>query len=105
MIERPYDGCGQCLLGVRRRNIVDCLKTGYRMRDEGKLLLTHGHDGPWDLKDENRFTMEAWGAQMELPAIQRRIRDGTVKTRAAGRPKGKPLYGFRYVRDGVPASV
>ncbi|WP_369360179.1 recombinase family protein [Streptomyces sp. cg2] len=174
MIERPYDGCGKCLLGVRRlsrmklatssperqredvltaaasvgghiigwaddwevsgatdpmarpklgpwlrdergpydglvaaavdrlgRNVVDCLNTGYKMRDEGKLLVTYGHDGPWDLDDqvdENRFTMEAWGAQMELRAIQRRNRNATVKTRAAGRPKGKPSYGFRYVR-------
>ncbi|MFF9730664.1 zinc ribbon domain-containing protein [Streptomyces albidoflavus] len=35
---------------------------------------------------------------MELRAIQRRNRDATVKTRAAGRPKGKPSYGFQYVR-------
>ncbi|MFF3257721.1 recombinase family protein [Streptomyces sp. NPDC002932] len=174
MIERPYDGCGRCLLGVRRlsrmklatssperqrqnvltaaesvgghivgwaddwevsgatdpmsrprlgpwlrdergpydglvaaavdrlgRNVVDCLNTGYKMRDEKKLLVTYGHDGPWDLDDpadENRFTMEAWGAQMELRAIQRRNRDATIKTRAAGLPKGKPSYGFRFVR-------
>lgn len=74
-------------------NVVDCLNTGYKMRDEKKLLVTYGHDGPWDLDDptdENRFTMEAWGAQMELRAIQRRNRSATVKTRAAGRPKGKP---------------
>lgn len=63
------------------------------MRDEGKLLVTYGHDGPWDLNDatdEDRFTMEAWGAQMELRAIQRRNRSATVKTRAARRPKGNP---------------
>jgi hypothetical protein len=44
------------------RHLVDCLNTGYMMRDSG--LLTYGHDGPWDLddaNDENRFTMEAWG--------------------------------------------
>ena len=35
---------------------------------------------------------------MELRAIQRRNRGATVKTRAAGRPKGKPSYGFQYVR-------
>ncbi|MFE7837519.1 recombinase family protein [Streptomyces sp. NPDC057474] len=174
MIERPYDGCGKCLLGVRRlsrmklatssperqredvltaagsvgghiigwaddwevsgatdpmtrpqlgpwlrdergsynglvaaavdrlgRNVVDCLNTGYKMRDEGKLLVTYGHESPWDLDDqvdENRFTMEAWGAQMELRAIQRRNRSATEKMRAAGRPKGKPSYGFQYVR-------
>ncbi|MFE5734414.1 recombinase family protein [Streptomyces sp. NPDC056528] len=173
-VERPYDGCGKCLLGVRRlsrvkaattsperqredvltaaaavgghiiawaddwevsgatdpmtrpklgpwlrdergeydgivasavdrlgRNVVDCLNTGYKMRDEGKFLVTYGHEGVWNLddpNDENRFTMEAWGAQMELRAIQRRNRDATKKIRAAGRPKGKPSYGFRYVR-------
>ncbi|MFI6359846.1 hypothetical protein ACIBJF_46460 [Streptomyces sp. NPDC050743] len=42
--------------------------------------------------------MEAWGAQMELRAIQRRNRNATQKMRAAGRPKGKPSYGFQYVR-------
>ncbi|MGK5530656.1 hypothetical protein [Streptomyces sp. URMC 129] len=51
-----------------------------------------------DPVDENRFTMEAWGAQMELRAIQRRNRDAAVKMRAAGRPKGKPSYAFQYIR-------
>ncbi|MFD7464991.1 recombinase zinc beta ribbon domain-containing protein [Streptomyces tendae] len=50
-----------------------------------------------DQVDENRFIMEAWGAQMELRAIQRRNRSATQKTQAAGRPKGKPSYGFQYV--------
>lgn len=66
------------------RNVVDCLNTGYKMRDEGKLLVTYGHESPWDLDDrvdENRFTMEAWGAQMELRAIQRRNRSAMEKTR------------------------
>ncbi len=83
------------------RNVVDCLNTGYKMRDEKKMLATYRHDGAWNLDDpadENRFTMEAWGAQMELRAIQRRNGDATVKTRAAGRPKGKSSYGFQYVR-------
>ncbi|MEU0405750.1 hypothetical protein ABZ318_37220 [Streptomyces sp. NPDC006197] len=35
---------------------------------------------------------------MELGAIQRRNRDATKKIRAAGRPEGKPSYGFQYVR-------
>ncbi|WP_406223451.1 recombinase family protein [Streptomyces decoyicus] len=97
----PYDGLVAAAVDRIGRNVVDCLNTGYKMRDEGKLLVTYGHEGPWDLDDatdENRFTMEAWGAQMELRAIQRRNRSATVKTRAAGRPKGKPSYGFRYVR-------
>ncbi|GHI29111.1 recombinase family protein [Streptomyces daghestanicus] len=97
----PYDGLVAAAVDRLGRNVVDCLNTGYKMRDEKKMLVTYGHDGAWDLDDpadENRFTMEAWGAQMELRAIQRRNRDATVKTRAAGRPKGKPSYGFRYVR-------
>lgn len=97
----PYDGLVAAAVDRLGRNVVDCLNTGYKMRDEGKLLVTYGHEGPWDLNDttdENRFTMEVWGAQMELRAIQRRNRSATVKTRAAGRPKGKPSCGFRYVR-------
>ncbi|MEU6477010.1 hypothetical protein ABZ858_08965 [Streptomyces sp. NPDC047017] len=67
----------------------------------GRNVVAYGHEGVWNLddpNDENRFTREAWGAQMELRAIQRRNRDATKKIRAAGRPKGKPSYGFRYVR-------
>ncbi|WP_405904061.1 hypothetical protein OG696_35660 [Streptomyces sp. NBC_00656] len=26
------------------RNVIDCLNTGYKMRDEKKMLVTHGHD-------------------------------------------------------------
>ncbi|WP_328869671.1 recombinase family protein [Streptomyces sp. NBC_00287] len=98
----PYDGLVASAVDRLGRNVVDCLNTGYKMRDEKKVLVTYGHDGPWDLDDpadENRFTIEAWGAQMELRAIQRRNRDTTVKMRAAGRPKGKPSYGFRHVRS------
>uniref|UniRef100_A0AAU2W159 Recombinase family protein n=1 Tax=Streptomyces sp. NBC_00008 TaxID=2903610 RepID=A0AAU2W159_9ACTN len=104
----PYDGLVAAPVDRLGRNVVDCLNTGYKMRDEKKLLVTYGHDGPWDLDDpadENRFTMEAWGAQMELRAIQRRNRDATLKTRAAGRPKGKPSYGYRYVRKVMGGKV
>ncbi|MFD6150279.1 recombinase family protein [Streptomyces sp. NPDC060243] len=97
----PYDGLVAAAVDRLGRNVVDCLNTGYKMRDEKKSLVTYGHEGAWNLDDpadENRFTMEAWGAQMELRAIQRRNRDATVKTRAAGRPKGKPSYGFQYIR-------
>ncbi|MET7505273.1 recombinase family protein [Streptomyces microflavus] len=97
----PYDGLVAAAVDRLGRNVVDCLNTGYKMRDEKRMLVTYGHDGAWNLDDpadENRFTMEAWGAQMELRAIQRRNRDATVKTRAAGRPKGEPSYGFQYVR-------
>lgn len=156
-IERPYDGCGKCLLGVRRlsrvkaaatsperqredvltaaaaigghiidwaddwevsgatdpmtrpklgpwlrdergkydglvaaavdrlgRIVVDCLSTGYKMRDEGKLLVSYGHEGVWDLddpNDENRFTMEACIADRAvLPHGDRLPRGGASAT-------------------------
>ncbi|MFJ4791184.1 recombinase family protein [Streptomyces sp. NPDC088794] len=104
----PYDGLVAAAVDRLGRNVVDCLNTGYKMRDEGKLLATYGHDGPWDLDDqvdENRFTVEAWGAQMELRAIQRRNRHTTVKMRAAGRPKHKPSYGFQHVRTVMGGKV
>ncbi|UWM47710.1 recombinase family protein [Streptomyces carpaticus] len=104
----PYDGLVAAAVDRLGRNVVDCLNTGYKMRDDGKLLVTHGHEGPWDLNDptdENRFTMEAWGAQMELRAIQRRNRSTTVKMRAVGRPKGKPAFGFQYIREVMGGKV
>ncbi|GAA3477785.1 hypothetical protein GCM10018966_023150 [Streptomyces yanii] len=126
VIERPYDGRGKCLLGVRRlsrvklatssperqrENVLTAAasvgahiigwaddwevsgatdpvtrpKIGPWLRDEKKMLVTYGHNGAWDLDDpadENRFTMEAWGAQMELRAIQRRNRDATIRAPA-----------------------
>ncbi|MGW7556222.1 recombinase family protein, partial [Streptomyces rimosus] len=97
----PFDGIAGAAVDRLGRNVVDCLNTGYRMRDEGKLLLTFGHGGPWNLDDdadEMRFTMEAMGAQMEHRAIRRRNREATVKARAAGRVKGKPPYGYQFVR-------
>src|SRR6266404_3854418 len=39
----------------------------------------------------------AWGAQMELRAIQKRNRDETVRARNAGEPKQRPSYGYMYV--------
>ncbi|MEU7190521.1 recombinase family protein [Streptomyces sp. NPDC045369] len=97
----PYSGIAGAAVDRIGRNVVDVLNTGYAMRDAGKLLVTYGHDGPWDLNDpndENRFTMEAWGAQMELRAIQKRNRDETQRARAAGQPKQKNRYGYRFVR-------
>ncbi|MEV5676587.1 recombinase family protein [Streptomyces sp. NPDC052179] len=104
----PYDGIAGAAVDRLGRNLVDCLNTGYMMRDTGKLLLTYGHDGPWDLddpNDENRFTMEAWGAQMELRAIQRRNREATIKARQKGRVKAKPSYGYEFIRLAPMAAV
>lgn len=98
----PYDGFIAAAVDRLGRNAADCLSTGYKMRDEGEILATFGHDGPWDLDDSltiNRFTIEPWGAAMEPRAIQRRNRSATVKTRAAGRPKFKSSYGFQWMRN------
>ncbi|MGW6092823.1 recombinase family protein [Streptomyces sp. NPDC055157] len=97
----PYDGVAGAAVDRIGRSLVDCLNTGFRMRDEGKLLVTYGHIGPWDLSDpvdEDRFIMEAWGAQRELRATQGRNRDETTKARNQGRKRGKHAYGYRYVR-------
>ncbi|MGW2108617.1 recombinase family protein [Streptomyces sp. NPDC001948] len=97
----PYDGIAGAAVDRIGRSLVDCLNTGYRMRDEGKLLVTYGHNGPWalnDPNDENQFIVQAWGAQMELRAAQGRNRDETVKAREQGRKRGKHAYGYRYVR-------
>jgi hypothetical protein len=70
----PYDGLVAAAVDRLGRNVVDCLNTGYKMRDEKKMLVTYGHDGPWELDDpadENRFTMEAWGARRLRPVRRR----------------------------------
>ncbi|CCK32614.1 putative integrase [Streptomyces davaonensis JCM 4913] len=97
----PYAGIAGAAVDRIGRSLVDCLNTGYKMRDEGKLLVTYGHSGPWDLNDpadENQFIAQAWGAQMELRATEGRNRDETVKAREQGRKRGKHSYGYRYVR-------
>ncbi|WP_194908687.1 recombinase family protein [Catenulispora rubra] len=97
----PYAGIAGAAVDRIGRNQRDVLNTGYMMKDEGRLLVTFGHPGPWDLddsSDEMRFSMEAFGAQMELRAIQRRNRDETLRARTAGQPKQKNAYGYRFVR-------
>jgi hypothetical protein len=41
----PYDGLVAAAVDRLSRNVVDCLNTGYEMRDEGKLLVTYDGDG------------------------------------------------------------
>ncbi|WP_236654535.1 recombinase family protein [Streptacidiphilus anmyonensis] len=97
----PYAGIAGAAVDRIGRNQRDVLNTGYMIKDSGRLMVSHGHDGPWDLDDptdEMRFSMEAFGAQMELRAIQKRNRDAALKSRADGRPRGKTSYGYRYVR-------
>ncbi|MYW44927.1 recombinase family protein [Streptomyces sp. SID161] len=104
----PWAGLAGAAVDRIGRNIADTLNTGYRLRDEGKLLVTYGHNGPWDLhdtNDENQFIAQAWGAHMELRATESRNRDETVKAREQGRKRGKHSYGYRYVRLHPKAAI
>lgn len=100
----PYAGIVGATVDRIGRNMRDTLNTGWEMHESGRLLVTANH-GIWDLSDpteENLFTAEAWGAQMELRSIQKRIRDEAARALKAGEPKQKPPYGYQYVRL-VPA--
>ncbi|MEC3996773.1 recombinase family protein [Actinacidiphila sp. DG2A-62] len=97
----PYSGIAGAAVDRIGRNQRDVLNTAYAIHESGRLLVTFGHDGPWDLDDpmdEMRLSMESFGAQMELRSIQKRNRDDTVRARAAGEPKQKNSYGYRFVR-------
>ncbi|WP_405686430.1 recombinase family protein [Streptomyces sp. NBC_01387] len=97
----PYDGIVGAAVDRIGRNQRDVLNTAYAIHESGQLLVTYGHNGPWNLDDPNdemRLSMESFGAQMELRAIQKRNRDETQRARAAGEPKHKNRYGYRFVR-------
>ncbi|MEV0438009.1 recombinase family protein [Streptomyces spectabilis] len=97
----PYSGIVGSAVDRIGRNQRDVLNTAYAIHESHRLLITHGHQGPWDLDDtadEMRLSMESFGAQMELRAIQRRNRDEAETARKKGRPKNKNRYGFRFVR-------
>jgi site-specific DNA recombinase len=103
----PYSGVAAASVDRIGRNLSDVLNTGYMMRDTGKLLITYRH-GVWNLNDtteENQFTMEAWSAQMELRAIQKRNRDDTERARASYEKKGRVAYGYRIVRPNPKAKI
>ena len=96
----PYDGIVGPDVERIGRNMRDSLNTCWLMEESSKLLVTADH-GIWDLTDpaqENQFTALAWGAQMELRAIQKRNRDAAENARASGRPRNKNSYGYRFVR-------
>lgn len=83
----PHAGIAGADVDRVGRNQRDVLNTGYMIKDEGRLLVTFGHTGPWDLDDaadEMRCSMEAFGAQMELRTIEKRNRDETLRARKAG---------------------
>ena len=97
----PYSGIVGAAVDRIGRNQRDVLNTGYTIKDTGRLLVTYGHDGPWNLDDpadEMRFSMESFGAQMELRAIQKRNRDATTQARADGRVRQMNSYGYQFVR-------
>ena len=96
----PYDGIVASAVDRIGRNLVDVLMVGYFMRDARKLVITRGHQGPWNLNDqidEQAFTFQAMGAQMELRAIQRRTSDTAERMREKGRKYSRLAYGYRYV--------
>ncbi|NEA74791.1 recombinase family protein [Streptomyces sp. SID13588] len=97
----PYSGIAGAAVDRIGRNQRDVLNTAYMIHESGRSLITYGHAGPWDLDDANdemRLSMEAFGAQMELRAIQKRNRDETLRARRAGQPHQKNSYGFQFVR-------
>jgi DNA invertase Pin-like site-specific DNA recombinase len=97
----PYSGIVGAAVDRIGRNQRDVLNTAYAIHEAGQLLVTYGHAGPWNLDDaddEMKLSMESFGAQMELRAIQKRNRAETLRARAAGQPKQKNSYGYKFVR-------
>jgi site-specific DNA recombinase len=97
----PFDGVVASAVDRLGRNQPCVLATGYALFGQGKVLLTSGHDGPWNLRnrsDQILFSMQSLSAEMELWAIQDRITDTKVNNRAAGIVSGKNSYGYIYVR-------
>jgi site-specific DNA recombinase len=98
-----YDGIVASAVDRIGRELVDVLVVGRFLRDAGKLIITRGHHGPWNLYDqvdEQTFQIQAMGAQMELRATQRRTSDTAENMRRIGRKYGKLSHGYRYVRVG-----
>jgi len=85
------------------RNQLDVLFTADHNHKAGRILVTYGHYGPWNLddpSDESRLSMDAFGAQMELRAIQKRNREETQRARDAGEVRHQPSYGYQFIRRG-----
>lgn len=104
----PYDGLVASAVDRIGRNLLDVLTVGYFMRDNGKLLYTRGHYGPWDLNDpidEQNFSFQALGAQMEHRATKRRVGESADEMRKNGKKWGRLAHGYRYVRKGESRKV
>lgn len=99
----PYDGIAASAVDQIGRDLLSVLSVGRHMTLTRRLILTHDHDGPWDLKDENdeqQFTFKALLAQGELRSIQRRTGQTAVNMREIGRKYERISYGFKYVPVG-----
>jgi site-specific DNA recombinase len=103
-----YDGIVASAVDRIGRDLLDTLSVGRHMTTTDRLIYTYGHDGPWNLKDEldeQAFTFQALGAQMELRSIQRRTSQTSESMRAQGRKTACLAYGYRYVRIGESRRV
>jgi DNA invertase Pin-like site-specific DNA recombinase len=101
--EGPYNGVIASAVDRIGRTLVDVLVTAYHLRDNGKLIITRGHNGPWDLYDSNdelAFSFQAMAAQSELRNIQRRSGESRERQRKTGQKVGRLAYGYRYMRKG-----
>ena len=104
----PYDGISASAVGRIGRDLLDTLMVGRHMTTTGRQIYTYGHDGPWNLRDQNdeqNFTFQALGAQMEHRSIQRRTGQTAENMRAIGRKYGTVAYYYRYVRIGESRTV
>jgi DNA invertase Pin-like site-specific DNA recombinase len=104
----PYDGIVASAVDRIGRNLVDVLITGYHLRDNGKLIITRGHSGPWNLydsNDEQDFTFRALGAQMEHRSAKRRSNETFERLLREGHKIGLVAHGYRYVRIGENRKV
>jgi site-specific DNA recombinase len=104
----PYDGIAGIAVDRIGRNVRDVLNTADANHKAGRILVTADHVGIWDLDDpnqENELTFKALGAQMEHRNIKKRNQDETARARAAGQPKQKNSYGYRFVRKAPTSKV
>ncbi|MFJ3970388.1 recombinase family protein [Streptomyces parvus] len=56
----PYDGLVAAAVDRLGRNVVDCLNTGYKMRDEKKMLVTYGTTVPGTSTTPPTRTASPW---------------------------------------------
>ena len=104
----PYDGVTASAVDRIGRDLFDILGVARYLTSTGRSIYTHGHDGPWNLHDrydEQNFNFQAFGAHMELRAIQQRTGQTAENMRDSGLKYGTLAYGYRYVRIGESRTV